>query len=346
MAFEFDGVKLPQTELELIQKEIYADWETFREQDIHISQGHKSGVEVYESKVSVGMQAYDSGAVEAGSDELTLQRTPVSLTKIMYKDQVDYNVFLNTRFENSMARGAFNTVSNEANNQLLQQISPAIAQDMESKTWSGATAATKTAIAGLTAGAGQGYISVSAQTAVAGMDTNLFDSLIVKVLYNDSISKVVSGAGLGDYKKVVGFAGSIDETNIANEYALLYKTLDPKVIKNATPTIFAPLSHRQYMMVANNSVGASSNQNFVFSGTGLDAKAYYNGIEVKFKPLDENFMIATPPNYLKLLFDLVGDMSELKIGDVANGADKKWYKNVQAIGTWCTNQKYITVYGG
>jgi hypothetical protein len=51
----FSGTKLPQSELAEIQAEIYADWGTFRERDIEINEGHKSGTEVYESKVTVNM---------------------------------------------------------------------------------------------------------------------------------------------------------------------------------------------------------------------------------------------------------------------------------------------------
>ena len=44
--------------------------------------------------------------------------------------------------------------------------------------------------------------------------------------------------------------------------------------------------------------------------------------------------------------DLVSDISSLETGQVANGAQQMWYKNVQAFATWCTNQRYITLYGG
>ena len=43
MAIVIGGTKLPQTEIEEIQKEIYADWGTFRDGDVTINQGHKSG---------------------------------------------------------------------------------------------------------------------------------------------------------------------------------------------------------------------------------------------------------------------------------------------------------------
>ena len=61
----FSGTKLPQTDLAEIQSEIYADWGTFRERDIFIDEGHKSGTDVYESKVTVNMKAATTGAVTA-----------------------------------------------------------------------------------------------------------------------------------------------------------------------------------------------------------------------------------------------------------------------------------------
>ena len=344
MGIVIGGTKLPQTEIEEIQKEIYADWGTFRDGDVTINEGHKSGADVYESKVSVNMQAHSTGEVVAGSDVLGVQKSVVNLTKIMFADTVNYETLLDTRFERSMAAGAFNTVSSEFDNKVLQDISPAISQTMENVTWDGATTAQKALIAGLTPGAAQGSISAGAQTLIAAAPTNLVNSLPAIILHNDSLSKDTPGAGLGDYKKVLSIS-AIDSTTIAAEYAKLFATLDPKVLANETINIYAPLAHRQLMMIANNSVGAASNQNFVFSGSGMDAKAYYNGIEVIFKPL-VGFMIASPAKYLHILMDLASDLSHLETGMMANGSEEHFYKNVQAFATWCTNQRYITLYGG
>jgi hypothetical protein len=340
MAVVFSGTKVPQSEIEEIQMEIYADWGTFRDADVDINEGHKSGADVYESKVSVNMLAHTTGEVAAGSDVLGVQKSVVNLTKIMFADTVNYETLLDTRFERSMQAGAFNTVSSEFDNKVLQQVSPAIAQTMESVSWDGATTAQKALIAGLTPGAAQGSISAGAQTLAAAMPTNLVNSLPAIILHNDSQSKDTPGAGLGDYKKVLNIA-TITSSTIAAEYAKLYATLDPKVLAMEEVIIYAPLAHRQLMKIANNSVGAASNQNFLFEGD----KASYNGVEVKFKPL-VGFMIASPAKYLKILMDLASDVSHLETGKMANGSEEYFYKNVQAYATWCTNQRYITLYGG
>jgi len=343
----FSGTKLPQSELAEIQSEIYADWGTFRDRDIFISENHKSGTDVYESKVTVNMKAATTGEVTADSSaEYKVDKTPVTNTRVMFADIVDEETLLDTRFEKSMAAGAFNLVSSEFDNAVLQYITPAISEKMESALWNGATSAQQTAIAALTPGAGQGSISAGAQTLVAAMPTNLFNSLPATILYNASLSKSTPGAGLGDYKKVLSIA-SITSASIAAEYAKLFATLDPKVLADPSnpPVIYAPLAHRQLMRTANNSVGAASNKNFDFADNTLQSKVYFQGIEVKFKPL-VGFMICADPRYLKLLMDLVSDISTMETGQVANGAQQMWYKNVQSLQTWVTNQRYITLYGG
>lgn len=340
MAVVFSGTKLPQSELADIQKEIYADWGTFRDGDVTINEGHKSSADVYESKVAVNMAAYSSAAVSAGSDTLTVEKTPVSLTKIQFADTIDNNVLLDTRFERSMAAGAFNITSSEFDNAVLVDISPAISETMENVTWDGATTAQKALIAGLIPGAGQGSISAGAQTLAAAMPTNLVNSLPAIILHNDSISKASAGAGIGDYKKVLSIS-TITSANIAAQYALLYATLQPKVLKQEDITIYAPLSHLQLIKIANNAVGAAQQVNFLVEGDSVS----YNGIKILFKPL-VGFIIASPAKYLHILMDLTSDISQLKTGENANGAETMWYKNVQAFATWCTNQRYITLYGG
>ncbi|GAG68971.1 unnamed protein product, partial [marine sediment metagenome] len=285
-----------------------------------INEGHKSSADVYESKVSVNMAAYSSAAVSAGADTLDVDKTPVSLTKIQFADTIDYNTLLDTRFERSMTAGAFNTVSSEFDNAVLQDISPAISETMENVTWDGSTTAQKALIAGLTPGAPQGSISAGAQTLDAASPVNLVNSIPAIILHNDSQAKGTPGAGIGDYKKVLSIA-TITSGTIADEYAKLYATLDPKVLKQEDMTIYAPLSHFQFIKIANNAKGAAQQVNFLVEGDNVS----YNGVKIVFKPL-VGFMIASPAKYLHILMDLTSDISQLKTGENANGAETFWYK--------------------
>jgi F0F1-type ATP synthase membrane subunit c/vacuolar-type H+-ATPase subunit K len=347
MAISISGGTRNYQQLEEIQGELYQDSKTFRENVIDIQDGFKSGTDVYESKVTVAMTALNTGKVVAtGNITLGVQKTPVSLVTFNYEDVIDDNTLKGYRFETSMNKGAFNNISDEFDRKVLIEVTPAIGDDLETKIWNGATAATKVSVAALTPGAGQGSITAAAQTAVAAMPTTLFDSILVTTLYNNSMSKTVPGAGLGDYIKVTGT--TVTSTNIAAEYAKLFAGSPQKVVNNTKtpPMIFAPLSDRQLIKVANNAVGSAQQVNFLVEGSGATEKISYNGIEIYFVPLGATFRILTIPKFLKLLMDLVSDMSSLMVDRVSDGAMQRYIKNIQTIKAWVTNQRYITVYGG
>ena len=85
MAVAFSGTKLPQSQLAEIQSEIYADFGTFRDRDIFIDEGHKSGTDVYESKVTVNMRAATTGEVTAdGASTYEVDKSPVTNERIMF----------------------------------------------------------------------------------------------------------------------------------------------------------------------------------------------------------------------------------------------------------------------
>lgn len=348
MPINFTGAKRNHSELEEVVSEIYSNSGTFRDNIIDVQEGHKSGTDVYESKVAVEMTVLNTGGVtDTGNIDLDVNKTPVSLLTYNYEDTVDDNVLKGTKFEKSMKAGAFNVISDEFDKKVLIQVSPAIGEDLENKTWNGATTATKAAIAALTPGAGQGSISAGAQTLVAAMPTTLFDSIATRIIYNDSQAKTVPGAGLGNYVKVAGT--TVTSSNIAAEYAKIYAGAPEKLINSTNPdempTIFAPRVDRQLIKIANNAVGAAQQINFLVEGSGVNEKISYNGVPIVFVPL-VGFRVLTAGKYLKLLMDLTSDIAALKVDQMANGAMKRYIKNVGSIATWVTNQRYITLYNG
>jgi len=343
MAVNYTGGKTNQTELEKIQQELYAESFTFRDGLVEIDEGHKSGADVYESSVDVTISAATTAGVSATGDiDLNANKTGVALVSFQFEDVIEENSLKGTRFERSMARGAFNIVSDEFDRSVLVQVAPAIGEKVENMIWNGATSAQKTAIAALTAGASQGNISAGAKTLAAAMPTNLVNSLPATILYNDSQAKATPGAGLGDYKKVLSIT-TPTSANIADQYSKIYGASDSKVLHSMseTPKIFAPLGDKQLIMIANNAVGAAQQINFLVSGDNVS----YNGIEIVFVPL-VGFRILAIPSYMKVLCDLVSDVSTLNIGQMSNGARQRYIKNIQTMTTWCVGQKYITLYGG
>lgn len=347
MAVNYSGGKTNQTELEAIQQELYAESFTLREGLVEVNQGHKSGADVYESSVEVTAKAATTGGVTASGDiDLNVNKTGVPLVSFEYQDVIDEDSLKGTRFERSMADGAFNNVSDEFDQKVLIQVAPAIGEDVENMIWNGATKDQKAAIAGLPPGAAQGSISAGAQTLVAAMPTRLVNSLPATILYNASNAKAVPGAGLGDYIKVPSIA-AVDASTIAAEYGKMYLAAPSKAVNHRSEPaqIFAPLADRQLIKTANNSVGAASNKNFLIEGSGENEVISYNGHVINFVPL-EGFRIFAIPSYLKVLMDLMSDVSSLNIGQMANGARQRYIKNIQTMTTWVVGQKYITLYGG
>lgn len=347
MAVAYTGGTSNQTELEQIQQELYAESNTIRDGLIDIQEGHKSGADVYESSVTVtATAATTTGVTATGDIDLNANKTGVALVSYQFEDVVDENALKGTRFERSMAKGAFNIVSSEFDQKVLIQVAPAIGENVEAMIWNGATTAHKARIAALTAGAGQGSISAGAQTLAAAMPVNLVSSIPAVLLENDSQAKVVAGAGVGDYIKVLSIA-TVTSATIAAEYAKAYAVAPSKAINHSSEPceIFAPLGDRQLIKVANNAVGAAQQVNFLVEGSGENETISYNGHKINFVPL-VGFRIFAIPSYLKWLMDLTSDVSTLNMGEMANGSMQRYVKNIQTAAAWVVGQKYITLYGG
>ncbi len=343
MAINYSGSTSNQTELEKIQQELYAESFTLRERLVDIDEGHKTGTDVYESSVDVTATAATTAGVTATGDiDLNVNKTGVSLVRYQYEDTIDDAALRGTRFERSIARGAFNHVSNEFDQKVLIQIAPAIGEDVENMIWDGATTAQKALIAALTPGAAQGSITAGAQTLVAAMPTRLVNSLPATILHNASNAKATPGAGLGDYIKVLSIA-TVTSATIAAEYAKMYGGAPSKAVnsKAEKAEIFAPIGDMQLIKIANNAVGAAQQVNFLVEGDIIS----YNGLKINFVPL-VGFRILAIPSYLKVLMDLTSDVSQLNVGQMSDGAMQRYIKNIQEMTTWCVGQKYITLYGG
>jgi len=74
----------------------------------------------------------------------------------------------------------------------------------ENEFWNGATAATQTAVAALTAGTGQTSVGAAEKTLVAALTASQTDGIVVKMIYNASNDTLT--AGVGTRVKVAGAA--------------------------------------------------------------------------------------------------------------------------------------------
>jgi len=343
MAITYTGTKTQAGEYAEIVQEIYADSPTFRGETIEIVEGHKSGMDIYESSAEITFSAANYGSVTADNVALKTQKSKVNLNTFNVEGIIDESSLKGTRFEKSMASGAYNVVSDEFDKAVLVQVTPAVGAELESNVWNGATAATKAAIAALTPGAGQGSISAGAQALVAAMPTTYFDSIPATMLYNDSQSKATPGAGLGDYIKVAGT--TVTSANIVAEYVKIYNAIPNDVLVKTgddAPIIYAPKGDYKLIKAANRVQGAALQENFV--GNSFN-DMYFNDVKIVFVDL-VSFRIVAQKNNLKLVMDLLSDSSQLIIEKEANASTRRILKLINTMNTWVVKQKWNVLYNG
>ena len=343
MAVTYTGTKTEAGEYAEIVQEIYADSPTFRGETIELVEGHKSGLDVYESSAEITFSAANYGPVTADNVALKAQKSIVNLKTFNVEGIIDESSLKGTRFERSMKAGAFNVISDEFDQKVLIQVQPAVGAKLESWVWNGATAATKAAIAALVPGAGQGSVSAGAQTLVAAMPTTLFDSVPATMIYNDSQSKAVPGAGLGDYLKVAGT--TVTSANIVAEYVKRYNAIPNDVLVmtgDDAPIIYAPKAEYKLIKSVNRVQGAALQENFI--GNSFN-DMYFNDVKIIFVDL-VGFAIVAQKMNLKLVMDLLSDSSQLIIEKEANASTRRILKLINSMTTWIVKQKYNVLYNG
>lgn len=294
-----------------------------------------------EASAEATMQAYTSGAPVANGD-LNAFDVKVSPEKVMYYTEFDPNTLRFSRFKRDMKSGAWEVFSDEFERLVIGgQYAKQISLDAEAKFWSNISAATKTAIAGLTAGAPQTSIGTEEQALAAATATGLFDGIVQTMLYNSS--NATGSAAVGGRVKVVGT--TITSSNIKAEYDKLYAAIPAVVLSGAVtpPYIYAPRSHKQLINIYNNN---PANPREAFS-VSEDKKTYYfNGVEIKFVPLPENVMIAAKKEHLFWCTDLVADVNEMKMDKIANNREDMFLKNIMTLRPHVANQVFNVLYVG
>lgn len=343
MAVTYTGAKTAQSEFPEIIQEIYADSPTFRGETIEVVEGHKSGMDIYESSADVTFSDANYGQVTTDNVALKSQKSTVDLKTFNVEGIIDETSLFGTRYEKSMKAGAFEVISDEFDKKVLIQVQPATSAKLEANVWNGATTATKALIAGLTPGAGQGFVSASAQALVAAMPTTYFDSIPATMIYNNSQSKAVPGAGLGDYIKVAGT--TVTSANIVAEYVKRYNAIPNDVLVmtgDQAPVIYAPKAEYKLIKQVNRVQGVALQENFVGSNFN---DMYFNDVKIVFVDL-VGFAIVAQKMNLKLVMDLLSDSSQLIIEKEANASTRRIIKLINTMNTWVVRQKWNVLYNG
>ena len=320
------------TEIFFLNKTVSGDYVTFND-------NMKAGTIITESTVSVTAQAY-TGAALSSSGSIALTDRAVTLTKLEYKQTFLDETIRTSRMNQTMKKGAWEIESNEFNTKVLGMYAPKVSADAEILFWGGITSTTKTAIAGLTPGAGQGSITAAAQTAVAALTAGLVDGIFAKAFYDNG--------AIGSYIKVTGT--TVTSSNIAAQCALIYAAIPAKCLSvmDTDPVyIYCPREWKQLARIANNAVGAAQQINFHFDGDGVDAKCYYNGIEMVFVPVP-NQLWAYANNKSAVMWnsDSTDDVNKVDIGKVANDGDTRYIRSIYTIHTHIAHASNGVLYGG
>jgi hypothetical protein len=327
------GKQIEELALELLYKDT-----SIAKGHVVLNTGTKHGMVKTETSTTATEQAYTGQALTADGG-FNLFDYQINLVKGETKIDILQDTLRDTPFAEDMSAGAMNIDSSRFVQLATSQLGARVENNATKQRWQGITAATQTAIAALTANNAQGSISAAGKTKVAALTPTLRDGWLATALYNSSNASKT--AGLGTFIKVLGT--TIDASNIAAEYAKIYAAI-PAVDRENTinPYILnAPLSHKAFMMIANNSVGAASNKNFLWENGEMS----YNGLTINFVQLPENVVFGTPNNSLSVEMDLASDDNTMEVGEYANGSDVKYFRNVNAWAVHVARQASNVIYG-
>jgi len=298
----------------------------------------KAGTIFTEAGVDVTAQLY-TGAALSSSGSMSITDRTITPTKLEYKQTFLQESLRAARFNRTMAPGAFNIESDEFASTVLAMVGPNVSQDAENIFWGGITAATKTAIAALTPGAGQLAITAATQTAVASLTAGLVDGVFAKVLYDQ--------AAVGQYIKVGGTV--VTASNIASQMALIYAAIPAENLADTVNpvVIYCPRAWRQLARIANNTVGSAQQINFLFDSAANDSKCYYNGVEMLFCPTPNNLMAyAQRKVAVSWNTDLLDDVNRFEVGKLVNDGDTQFVRSIYTLAANVGQATKGVLYGG
>lgn len=319
-------------------EQLYFDNKTIGKGYVTFNDNIKAGTILTDELVTVTAQLY-TGSALSSSGSIALTDRVVILTKLEYKQTFLDETIRATRFNQDMKKGAWEIESNEFATKVLGKYGPLVSQDAETIFWGGVTSGTKTSVAGLSPGAGQGSITAAAQTTFAGLSAGLVDGIFSKAFYDNG--------AIGGYIKVTGT--TVTAANIAAECAKIYDAIPAVALNddNDPVVIYCPRAWKQLVYNANNAVGAAQQINFLIEGTGADARFYYNNVEMLFVPVPSKlWAYAHQKSKVMWNTDLLDDVNKVEIGKVANDGDLRFIRSIYCIHAHIATATNGVLYGG
>jgi len=329
----YTGAQIPTDFKEEIIAEILFKNDTVEKGLVSFETGIKAGRVITENINAVEMQAWNVNPAGSEAGEIGLEDTVVTPIKVEFIDKFTPDDLRSTRFNRDMKDGAINDISDDFNRLVLNGVAPLISLDAEAKFWSGSTAATKTAVAALTAGTAQTAVGAKEKTLVNAMSTTLFDSLTTKMIYNK--------AAVGKRVKVLGAVLSV--SNIATEMGKVYDAIPDAVLASADkPLIYAPRNVKKLI----NNFNLAQTYRDTFTVDLATGKYFYLDVEIVFVPLALNVIIAGVPANFMWCTDLLDDYANINIAPYPAPRKDYFYDVIFTIFAHVVNQKFNVLYVG
>lgn len=340
MAITYNKVDIRGVAAEPIIEEILFENNTIGQDLVTFEDDIKAETIFTETNATAVLQPYTCG-VPTSAGSLTAFDTVVTPDKVLFYQEFCPDTLRFSRFKRDMKPGAWETFSNEFERIVIGGIyAKQISLAMEKEFWVGIKTATQTAIAALTPGAGQTSVGAAEQSQIAALTASQTDGVLAKMIYNSS--NQAQTTAVGGRIKVVGT--TITAANIKAEYDKVYAAIPAVVLAgNEMPTIYAPYSHKQLIVQANN---VTTDYTKPFQVNDSASEIYFNGLKVVFVPIPEKVIIAALKGHLVWATDLVSDFNKMKIDHIAENRDDMFIKNEATITAHVANQKFNVLYMG
>jgi hypothetical protein len=340
MAIAYNKVDIRGVAAEPIIEEILFENQTIAKSLVTFETDVKAETIFTEASATATLQEFVCG-LPTSAGELSAFDSVVTPKKAMFYQEFCPDNLRFSRFKRDMPAGAWNNMSSEFERVVIGGIyAKKMSLALEQEFWNGATAATKTAVAALTAGTGQGAVGAAEKTAVAALTASQIDGVLVKMIYNNSNS--TQTAGLGARIKVAGTV--LTPANLKAEFDKIYASIPAEVLAGAEqPIIYAPKSVKQMLVTANN-VASDFNRPFQINDANTEFR--FNGLLIEFVPVPNNVVIVALKSHLFWVTDLASDNNTMKIDKIAENREDMFIKSVLSIGAHVANQKFNVLYVG
>jgi hypothetical protein len=288
---------------------------------------------------TVASQAYSNTPSASGT--MAVEERLITPIKREFYDTFDYETIRNTSGAMDIPAGAANIIQNPFTEAIMGLVGGKASRSVEADFWNGATSATKTAVAALTAGTAQNQVGTAEKAYVAAAPTSYIDGVLTKLIWSDAVAP--GTYAVGTRVKVVGT--TLTASNIKDEVDKVYAQFPDELLNNPEAmqfaTIYMPMNCKKFIRQYNSNPLAFKDA-FMIEGDNFS----YLGVMIKFVPLPSNSMIAGNAMDFVWATDLVSDLQNTVVDKLPAPAKNFYYDLIFTLESWVFYQSAKVVYVG